>query len=288
MRRQLLKAFSHNLRNRIEHRIPIWENIKQTDEVNQEPHYTNSKSPLIPTVISPFLKKSHPTWLRYLLSTGLIISGVLLCTIPTGCGNILQELARNQAPNTFKLVFPMYAIRHEFNEAGKLFREQQWEQLARLCEQELKKFPKNGEWWQLLGYAHSQQKQLKEAEFAFSQNVRYIPDDANGWLYYATVLKQLGKIQEARSALQRTIQVDPSLILAWLLQGEIEMEQKRYAAAQSTYQQVVSLENRVPEYWLRLGLASKKNRNAIVYQQALDALNKMNAPEAGTLEKEPY
>jgi len=186
-------------------------------------------------------------------------------TIPTLLGNMQSVEAGNQ-----KRIVELEA-------------RQDWDGLTKFAEENLAKDPNSADWWLVAGYAHSQAGRHQRAIDCLSERVRLAPDDMLGWNMLAQSYRDAKQPQRAVQTLNNAHLVRKGTDATWYLLGECYSDLNRDLPAAAAYREAIQLNERFAHAWFGLGRASARLGRVSDYENALKALNGLDAALAKQL-----
>lgn len=151
-----------------------------------------------------------------------------------------------------------------------------WDGLVKLAEENLARDRRIAGWWFVAGYAHSQAgRHLKAAE-CFNELALLAPDDIDGWEMLAQELLASGQPQRAVQTLNNALRIRDNSPMTWMLLGRGYEDLTRPDLAVGAYRSAIKLDKQFARAWLGLGRASLRINRRADYEQALQALEKLD------------
>ena len=159
---------------------------------------------------------------------------------------------------------------------AKLEAAMNWDELAKLAEENLAKDRNNADWWFVAGYAHSQAGRHSQAIESYGERVRLTPDDLMGWQLLAQSYRESGQSQRAAQTLYNAHLALRGTPATWYLLGESYSDLYRYLPAAAAYREAVQLNGEFAEAWFGLGRAYSRLGRRPEFEQTLKTLEKLN------------
>ena len=192
--------------------------------------------------------------------------------VPEGTASILLSHLQNEEEGNRKLV-------------AELESRKDWDGLARLAEENLKKDKNNLGWWMVSGYAHSQAGRHERAAVSYGEMVRLSPDDLLGWELLAQSYRAMGQSQRAVQTLNNALRVRTDAPAILLLLGQSHEDLRQDDQAVVAYRQLVKAEPGLAAGWLGYGRAHARLGRVAGYNEAMRELTRLGSPLAAELAK---
>ena len=158
-----------------------------------------------------------------------------------------------------------------------------WEGLTKLAEENLARDRNSSDWWTVAGYAHSQAGRHQRATTCYSEVVRLAPDDMLGWNLLAQSYRDAKQPLRAVQTLNNALRVRQGTAETWFLLGESYADLDRDLPAASAYREAVQQNGEFARAWFGLGRAYARLGRRAEFEQALQRLERLNAPLAKEL-----
>ena len=192
--------------------------------------------------------------------------------IPDGTTSVLlSHLEREEEGNRKRVV--------------ELEQRKDWDGLARLAEENLKKDPNTISWWFVAGYSHSQAGRHPQAARAYGEMVRLSPDDLLAWEQLAQSQRAMGEPKRAVQTLNNALRVKTDAPAILLLLGQTHEDLRQDDQAVLAYRQLVNAEPGLDVGWLGYGRSSARLGRMAGYKEAMQALQALRSPLAAELAK---
>ena len=158
-----------------------------------------------------------------------------------------------------------------------------WDGLTKLAEENLALDRNSSDWWTVAGYAHSQAGRHQRASERYSEVVRLAPDDMLGWSLLAQSYRDAKQPLRAVQTLNNAHLVRQGTAETWFLLGESYSDLDRDLPAASAYREAVQQNGEFARAWFGLGRAYARLGRRAEFEQALQRLERLDAPLAKEL-----
>jgi tetratricopeptide (TPR) repeat protein len=158
-----------------------------------------------------------------------------------------------------------------------------WDGLTKLAEENLAQDRNISDWWTVAGYAHSQAGRHRRAIECYSEVVRLAPDDMLGWNLLAQSYRDAKQPLSAVKTLNNAHLVRQGTAETWFLLGESYADLDRDLPAASAYREAVQQNGEFARAWFGLGRAYARLGRRAEFEQALQRLERLDAPLAKKL-----
>ena len=158
-----------------------------------------------------------------------------------------------------------------------------WEGLTKFAEENLARDRNSSDWWTVAGYAHSQAGRRQRASECYSEVVRLALDDMLGWNLLAQSYRDAKQPLRAVQTLNNAHLVRQGTAETWFLLGESYADLDRDLPAASAYREAVQRNGEFARAWFGLGRAYARLGRRAEFEQALQRLERLNAPLAKEL-----
>lgn len=138
----------------------------------------------------------------------------------------------------------------EQNELANLFSKGDFLGLEVQTQRLLKRYPRSGFLWKVLGMALSSQG--KDSLVALQKAVELLPDDPEVRNSLGSLLKELGRLEESETAYRQALQLDPGFPIAHYNLGTLFQSQGSLQKAEESYRRAVLLKPDFPEAFFNL------------------------------------
>lgn len=213
-------------------------------------------------------------WVRRLRGATIALMLLVLCA----CGPKAALLMGMLPDGTVSTLLGNLQGMEEGNQrsVAKLEAAGNWNELAKLAEENLAKDTNSADWWLIAGYAHAQAGRHPLAIEAYNQRVRLAPDDLMGWEFLAKSYRASGQPLRAAQALNNAHLARQGTPETWLLLGECYSDLNRDLPAAAAYREAIQLNGELAEAWFGLGRAYARLGRRPEFEQTLKALEKLN------------
>jgi tetratricopeptide (TPR) repeat protein len=195
---------------------------------------------------------------------------VLLSLIPDGTfATVLNNMQGLDTPNTDRL--------------AELATKEDWNGIAALAQENLKRDPTNPDWWVISGYAYVRLNQLPRANQSFTEAVRLSPDDITAWNLLAESYRAMGQPERAIRTLENAMRVTRDSPMTYYVIGRSFQDLKRPEKAMQYFQQSVQRDSRFAEGWFAYGQAAWAAGKREDYARAIQALRPLDPQAAQRL-----
>lgn len=225
-----------------------------------------------------FLKALACQWTPWLCAASCVLAlaacgpkaALISSLLPDGTTSILLgHLEREEEGNRRKI--------------AELEAKKDWDGLSRFAEDNLAKDPFTTSWWLVAGYAHAQAGRKTRAIECYNEMVRIGPDDLVGWVLLAEAYRDTKQPQRVVQTLNNAHRATRGTADTWFMLGETYAELNRDLPAASAYQEAVKMNGQNARAWYGLGRANARLNRRTEFDQALDALQRLNSPLAKDL-----
>jgi superkiller protein 3 len=209
----------------------------------------------------------------------------LICALLAACGPKAAVISSLLPDGTASILLSHLEHEEDGNRrrVAELEARKDWDGLAKFAEANIAKDPHTANWWFVAGYAHSQAGRKQRAIECYGEMVRLTPDDMLGWSLLAQAYRDAKQTQRAIQVLQNAHLASAGSPETWFMLGESYSELNRDLPAAAAYREAVKMNVEFAAAWYGLGRASSRLNRRADFEQALQALQRLNPPLAKEL-----